>query len=265
MPPTRISYRQLPLPVRTAIEATIGAPTSAASVNEGLNSPVAALLRTPAGHFFVKALPADHRWVWTQRREAEIAAHVRPVAAGMIARIEAGGWDVVVFEALDGHHADYRPESPDLPKVVDLITRIGVLPAPDIKLREATQRLAAYVKPGDDLQHFAGDALLHTDWNSANVIIDEHARIVDWGWATRGAPWLDAGYWSLWLIASGHDPCSAERWAAQVPAWHTAPKSAVAAFAAATARMWTDIGGDEPDPWTQRMISASNRWHSHRR
>jgi aminoglycoside phosphotransferase (APT) family kinase protein len=65
-----------------------------------------------------------------------------------------------------------------------------------------------------------GHALLHTDLNNTNGIIgDDRAWIVDWGWATRGAPWLDAAYWVIWLIASGHHPSSAVRWAAKVPAW----------------------------------------------
>jgi aminoglycoside phosphotransferase (APT) family kinase protein len=97
--------------------------------------------------------------------------------------------------------------------------------------------------------------------NNANVIIgDDRARIVDWGWATQGAPWLDAGYWVIWLIASGHDPRSAERWAARVPAWRAAPPAGVTVFAEANARMWAEIGGERPDAWTRRLVDASNTW-----
>jgi hypothetical protein len=257
-------YHHLPAAVRTAIEDTTGPVLSVESSPEGLNSAVAAKLTTATGAYFVKALPSNHRWIWTQQREAHIAPFVRPVAPALIAHLVTGGWDTLVFEALTGHHAGYQPHSADLPKVLHLLRRIGELKAPETDLRDATQRLAAYVSHHDDLQHFAGDALLHTDWNNTNVIIGEDARIVDWGWATRGAPWLDAAYWIIWLIAAGHTPQSAQRWAEQVPAWNCTTSAGVTAFAAANARLWTETGGDHPDPWTQRITTAANRWHTFR-
>lgn len=260
----RISYRNLPLTVRNRIEDVTGPVQSAPSVRDGLNSSVAALLHTGQGRYFVKALPADHRWVWTQEREADIAEYVSPVAASLHARIADHGWDVVIFEALEGHQADYAPGSADLPHVVDLLTRMGELPCPATALRQAEQRLQAYADAGE-LHHFAGDALLHTDLNSANVIVGEdRARIVDWGWATRGAPWLDAAYWVIWLIAAGHKAASAERWAASVPAWHKAPTGGLTTFAQANTRMWSEIGGGNPDDWTRRLIIAADTWHEFR-
>ncbi|GAO09676.1 hypothetical protein TPA0598_05_03980 [Streptomyces lydicamycinicus] len=92
----------------------------------------------------------------------------------------------------------------------------------------------------------------------------DRARLVDWGWATRGASWLDAGYWVIWLIASGHAPASAERWAAEVPAWHTAPAEGIAAFAAANRNVWDEISTADPDPWTLRLAAAAATWHDHR-
>lgn len=142
--------------------------------------------------------------------------------------------------------------------------RIGALPTPPIELRDATQRLAAYVTHDSDLQHFAGNTLLHTDWNRSNVIIGDDARIVDWGWATQGAPWLDAAYWTIWLIAAGHSPETAEHHAAQIPSWHSASTAGLNAFAAANARLWTETGGDQPDPWTTRIAAAAQAWHGFR-
>lgn len=110
-----------------------------------------------------------------------------------------------------------------------------------------------------------GNALLHTDLNNANVIVgDDRAWMVDWGWATRGAPWLDAAYWVIWLIAAGHTAASAERWAATVPAWHKAPAGGLTAFAGANARLWVEAGGDNPDDWTRRLIVAAGTWHEFR-
>lgn len=259
MPTTHIPYTDLPHAVRAAIEQQTGPVLACESSTEGFNSAVAARLHTETMVYFVKVMPSDHRWGWTQRREADLAPHVRAVAPDLIARIVVEGWDVLIFEALDGSHADYRPGSPDLPKMVALLGRIAELTCPTLELKDASQRLARYAPP-DDLHYFAGDALLHTDWNNANVLVGNHARIVDWGWATRGAPWLDAAYWTIWLIATGHEPASAESWTAQVPVWRFAPKRGITAFADANAALWADIGGAEPDPWTARMVDASHRW-----
>ncbi|GHB01763.1 hypothetical protein GCM10010305_51280 [Streptomyces termitum] len=91
------------------------------------------------------------------------------------------------------------------------------------------------------------------------------ARPVDWAWATRGAAWLDAGYWAVWLVAAGHTPASAERWAAEVPSWSTAPAEGVTAFAAANARLWSENAAADPSAWTRRLATAATTWHTYRR
>lgn len=98
------------------------------------------------------------------------------------------------------------------------------------------------------------------------MIVNQHrARLVDWAWATRGAAWLDAGYWVIWLIAEGgHTPASAERWAAGIPAFRDAPPAAVKAFAAANESVWAGIAQAGPDPWTHRVHQATKAWAAHR-
>lgn len=264
MPINRVEYTELPEPVRNAIERITGSPVSVEAVSEGLNSAVAVKLHSAQGAYFVKALPTDHRWVWTQEREAEVAPYVRHVAPALHARIVEAGWDVLVFDALTGHRADYAPGSPDLPYVMNLLARIGQTKCPDIPLRRAEQRLESYAS-AEDLEFFAGDAFLHTDLNNANIIVGENrASIVDWGWATRGAPWLDAAYWVIWLIAAGHSPHSGEQWATRIAAWRTAPEDGITAFAQANARMWLEIGGANPDDWTAPLIVASKEWSAFR-
>ena len=260
----RIAYWELPENVRNEIQDATGPIASATSTGEGLNSSVAALLETTDGRYFVKALPTDHRWAWTQAREAQIAPYVRPVAPTLRTRIVTPDWDVLVFEALDGRHAQYAPGSTDLHSVAELLTRIAEIPCPDIALREAPQRLKAYANDAQ-LHYFAGDALLHTDLNNANIIIDaDSARIVDWGWATRGAAWLDAAYWVIWLIAAGHAPSHAETLAATVRPWRYAPNEGVDAFAAANMRLWTAVAGSQPDTFTAPLVTAARRWHDYR-
>ncbi|MFF7847047.1 hypothetical protein ACFZDF_05605 [Streptomyces sp. NPDC007910] len=82
---------------------------------------------------------------------------------------------------------------------------------------------------------------------------------------TRGAAWLDAGHWVIWLVAAGHAPASAERWAAGIPSWCAAPAEGVTAFAAASANVWSEIGNADPGPWTLRLATAATAWHAHRR
>jgi hypothetical protein len=264
VPLTRMPYWSLPVTVRRNVESLIGAVAAAPSVGGGLNSSVAAIVETPSGRYFVKALPAGHRWVWTQKREAEIAPHLGGLAPILVGHEVSDGWDVLIFEALAGAAAGYERGSAHLGVVSRLLTRLGDTRCPEIELREAPLRLRAYAEDSD-LHYFAGQALLHTDLNNANVIVDgDQARLVDWGWATRGAPWLDAAYWVIWLIAAGHEPAGAEDLAATIPAWRQAPTAGVDAFAAASARVWSEIGGNEPDSFAKPLVRAAKQWDRYR-
>jgi hypothetical protein len=265
MTPLRLSFDDLPPAVRAAVERHTGPVVKAKTVSQGLNSEIAARLRGEAGECFVKGLRASHPRVWTQRREAEVNPFLRGIAPALLWRVEEHGWVLLGFEALAGHHADYAPGSPDLPKVADLLRRLGEVRCPGIELRR-DQRLTAYVRRPADAEHFAGDALAHTDLNNENVIVNGgSAHLVDWAWASLGAAWLDAAYWTVWLIAAGgHRPESAESWAARVPAWRTARREAVTAFAHATANLWEEIAGPAPDPWTARVLHAARTWAAFR-
>ncbi|MFF0449692.1 aminoglycoside phosphotransferase [Streptomyces sp. NPDC004609] len=265
MATNRIAFEELPSTVLAQVEARTGPLRKIEPAKAGFNSEVAARVFTETGSIYVKGLRTDHPRVWTQRREAEVNPFLRGVAPALRWRIEVEEWDLLGFQAIDGHHADYSPDSSDLPKVADLLVRLGEVACPAIELRRADQRLERYAAKPADLSHFAGDSLLHTDLNNANVLVEETALLVDWAWATRGAAWLDPGYWVIWLMAAGgHTAESAERWAGEVPSWRSAPSEGVNAFAVANANLWKEIGGADPDPWTARMVTASARWAAHR-
>lgn len=71
------------------------------------------------------------------------------------------------------------------------MNRLRQIPCPDLPVKEATQRWAAYL---DDqaCAWLDGDTLLHTDFNPLNVLIAPQATwIVDWAWPTRGAAFID--------------------------------------------------------------------------
>lgn len=171
---------------------------------------------------------------------------------------------MLVFAAVTARPADYRSGSPDVRVVAGLLEQLATIAARPLELRRAEQRLAAYVERPDDAALFAGDALLHTDWNNTNVLIGERTWLVDWGWATRGAAWLDAAYWIIWLIAAGHQPDAAEGIAVRVPAFAVAPTAAVTAFAEANERMWAETAGTGVDEWTSRLQKANQAWVRHR-
>ncbi|MFD4218619.1 aminoglycoside phosphotransferase [Streptomyces griseus] len=271
MATTRIGLDQLPAAARAAVEQRTGPLLTVTESAHGFNSEVAARVTSATGTWHVKGLRTDHPRAWTQRREAALAPFLTGLAPALRWRVETAGWDLLGFEALDGCHADYSPGSPDLPAVAALLRRLGTTPRPDIELRRAEQRLEQYATTPDDLHFFAGDRLLHTDLNNTNVLVNDRApqadraRIVDWAWATRGAAWLDAGYWIIWLIAFGHTSPSAEHWASEIPAWRVAPAEGITAFASANHTLWNEISAADPNPWTRRLAKAASVWREHRR
>ncbi|MFI6409765.1 aminoglycoside phosphotransferase [Streptomyces sp. NPDC050548] len=265
MATTRITLEDLPLAALAAVERQTGPVLKTETVSQGFNSELATRVFTDSGSCFVKGLRADHKRVWTQQREAEVNPFLRGIAPALLWQVEEAGWVLLGFENLKGHHADYAPGSPDLPKVADLLRRLGEVSCPEVQLRRAEQRLQAYAAKPSDLEYFAGRSLLHTDLNDHNVIVDDSAYLVDWAWATRGAAWLDAAFWVVWLMAAGrHEPESAEQWAHKIHAWHVAPTDGITAFARATANVWEEIAGDDPDEWTARMLGAARRWATFR-
>jgi hypothetical protein len=266
----RIAWEQLPDSVRHAVESLVGPIASATTVGDGQNSAVATTLDTHHGRVFVKGLRTDHRGVVTQQREAAINPHVRAVSPGLLWRIEIGGWDLLCFEHVDGRGADYTPGSPDLAHLVSTMRRLAELPCPDLPgvyLRRAEQRWAEVIHHPAARAVLAGDTILHTDYNPANILItrDGSAEIIDWAWPTRGAAWIDPACLIPRLIASGHSPASAEEVARQCPAWADTDPAAIDLFASALTTLWDDIALDKSgEPWKQALAVSARQWHEHR-
>jgi hypothetical protein len=266
----RIAWEQLPDSVRHAVASLIGPIASAATVGGGQNSAVATILDTRRGRVFVKGLRTDHRGVVTQQREAAINPHVRAVSPRLLWRIEITGWDLLCFEHVDGRGADYRPGSPDLAHLVSTMHRLAELPCPDLPgvyLRPAEQRWAEVIHDPAAREVLAGDTILHTDYNPANILItrDGNAEIIDWAWPTKGAAWIDPACLVPRLIACGHSPASAEDVARQCPAWQDADPAAIDLFASALTTLWDDIALDQSgEPWKQTLAASARQWHEHR-
>ncbi len=262
----RRSWEQLPEVTRAAVEALTGPVRRAESIIAGFSSHLAAVIETDAGRTFVKGMRIDDPEVWTQHREAVLGPHVGPIGPRLHWQIAAGGWDLLGFQYVAGHFADYRVDS-DLAATAAAMAALGRLPCPpDLELKDAEVRWGAYLEDPGEGARFAGVTLLHTDWNYSNVLVGEAgARLVDWPWATRGASWIDPGCWMVWLIFAGHEPAAAERWAARVPAWHRAGAADLRAFATALAAEWTATATRNPNFWTHGLRDAARRWAAYRR
>ncbi|WP_371777725.1 aminoglycoside phosphotransferase [Streptomyces sp. NBC_01438] len=255
---SRIPFEQLPADVRQAVVDKTGRVHAARTVWGGMNSGIASVLETESGSVFVKGIPADHPQVGAQGREAAIAPHLPASCPRLYWHLELDGWSLLGYEVVDGRHADYTPGSPDLPLVEAALTELQEIKAPaDIEIKNAMDRWTEYAPPGTSY-YFGGDALLHTDFAPDNVlIVGEQARLVDWAWPTRGAAWIDPGTLALRLMEAGHPAESAVGFAGRFPSWQAAEPEALAAFGAATAALWREIGAEDGTPWKRTMLEQA--------
>jgi hypothetical protein len=260
----RVHWDDLPVETKAAVEKHTGLVKWSRTVSEGLNSAVAAILRTDLGRVFVKGLHRDYPRRWAQDMEAMINPHVVGLSPRLLWRVE-GEWDVLGFEVVDGRHADYRPGSPDVALVADTMTELGEIVCPELPVKVAEHRWGGYVDGPGESECFKGGHLLHTDYNPLNVFVtDGKALLIDWAWPTRGAGWIDPACLVVRLMAAGHTAEEAESMVAEVPAWRGAPHDAIGIFARANARVWDEIAGHDSASWVERMRCAAQAWQKHR-
>jgi hypothetical protein len=262
----RTHWDELAPDARAAIERRTGPVQAAYTASAGKNSALAVILTTARGSVFVKGRRRGDPGVVSQGREAAISPYVYPVCPALLWRTEVDEWNLLGFEHTPGRHADYTPESDDLPKVVAAIRQLGALTCPDLPhLKRAEQRWAAYVDDGDDLGLLSGDALLHTDYSPDNVLINGPvARLIDWAWPTKGAAFIDPACLVVRLVFAGHIPAQAESQVAALPGWSKASPRAIDVFATALARMWAQIADADPSPWKRQMAASAESWWGYR-
>jgi hypothetical protein len=204
---------------------------------------------------------------WSRRTARRWSTpHVRTVSPELLWHTEDAGWSLLCFQQVAGRHADYSPGCPDLPKVLDVMARLGELPCPHLgPLKRAEQRWAAYGDNPAELMLLAGDSLLHTDYNPYNVLVNgSRACLVDWAWPTKGAAFIDPACLIVRLIFAGHSPAEAEAAVADLPAWATANPRSVEVFAVALSRMWAEIFEADPTPWKRKVADAAFAWRTYR-
>ncbi|MGH3614146.1 MAG: aminoglycoside phosphotransferase [Pseudonocardia sp.] len=260
----RIQWEDLDPALTDAISARTGPILAGRAVTDGKNSPLAAVVLTrDGGKVFVKGLPSDHRMVITQAREAAASPLVTGMSPQLLWQFDDAGWNVLGYEYVDGRSADYRPGSPDIDLIVDLMQTLSTIQVPAGRgpWKPIQTRLRTYVDDPADAAVFAGHALTHTDWMPDNIIISRgRAWLIDWAWATPAQSWIDPASWLIKLIAHGHTISAAEAIATRLPAYAAADPAHIGAFARANANMWNEIERNHPIPWATTMASAARTW-----
>lgn len=120
----------------------------------------------------------------------------------------------------------------------------------------------------DDVSAMAGQTLLHTDVNPENLLItpDGRAVLVDWAFASRGAPWMELSLLIPWLLKAGHTPAEADAWLAQFPSWAAADPDHIDLFSELFAQGWgLRVRAPDRPAWIALHADVTRRWAEHRR
>jgi hypothetical protein len=290
----RSTWEDLPTAVREAIEYATGPVAAADSPSAGRNSDFSATLYTAAGPVFCKAIAdAEGNRGRMHRHEADVNPWLpTEVAPRLRWRTEAEGWLALGFDHVRGRHADLTPGSAELSAVATTVNalteRLAHCPATAPRLAEQWHRLSAWRRlssspdaqfdrwVADHLDELVtwesrgieladGDGLVHTDLHAYNVLVgSDGAQVVDWAWSRIGAASVDVAFLIARLVAAGHRPAAAERWADALPAWQATTPDARTAFAVAIWGIWTHKSLEQPRPMWNRLVPAAGAWARHR-
>ena len=237
------------------------------------------------------------------RREARIAAALPADVPAPRLRwsLDDGEWVVLAFDDVDGHTPALPWRADELERVLAAVHTLAesLMPSPvdAMPVHETlpnfgswgrrmaadpvqAQRLPAAVPARVDeladlesgwAEAVSGDALLHMDLRADNVLLTpERVFVIDWPWASLGAPWVDlAALLPSVAMQGGPDPDDV---------WHAHPVSRgvdddrVDTFVAAFAGAFLYLSGLPPTPGlpTLRPFQAAQgeqalRWIARRR
>ena len=265
----RTRWAEAPHAVRRAVEVALGAEViEAVSQAGGFSSGSAdRLLLADGRRVFAKAADRS-RNVGTyelHRREAAVVPDL-PVSVSaprLVGTIEQDGWVVVALEDIDGR----QPGADDTTLVLDAL---GTLPR--IETLSQLPRLSVELKPdaaswdrltasgavrdlgpwigahssrlrdvSTQLPRVAeGEHLVHLDCRADNLLVDERSRVwlVDWPWASVGAPWVDSVTYLLDVLVRTPDADVESH--LEHPSLRAVPAEAVDAVLAGLAGSWIE-------------------------
>jgi hypothetical protein len=219
----RISWDEVPQHVRAAVEEGLGSPITSAVTQQGGFSPGAAVrvVCQDGRRAFVKAvgLSLNPDSPGLHRREIH-AMSLLPdevPAPRELTSYDDGDWVALVLEDVDGRRPDVpwrrgdvaamsvaleqlarTRASEQLPAFADnvgMLTSWDKVAADPEGIGEALLDRLPEMLAAQELAREVtlGDALVHWDARADNVLIrDGEAVLLDWAWASRGAPWLDS-------------------------------------------------------------------------
>ncbi|MBW8803536.1 MAG: phosphotransferase [Catenulisporales bacterium] len=259
-------FGELPPSVLERVAEVAGKVVEFIPAEFGNHADVAGELRTSGGRVFVKGarLVPDQTGggaeAWSLRNESAILPSVRPYAPELYWQVETDGWYLVGFEFINGRHADYTPNSPDMEPVgavVEHLSKSECPPAVRLRVEDRYSALDARASV------FAGPGLLHCDLNPTNVLIgtDGSARVVDWAFCSRGASWLELAFLVPWLLREGHTPETAESWLSQFPLWKAADPWHVDLFVSLLDRAWTRRNVEGAPAWISEYSGLVQAWN----
>ncbi|MFI8523547.1 phosphotransferase [Promicromonospora sukumoe] len=294
----RRSWEELPTALRHAVEAETGPVLRAEAPSAGRNSTFAAFLHTAGGSVFVKGVPDYERLVTVHEHEIQVNARLRDAvreAPRLLWVVRTEGWLLAGYETVPGEHADLTPGSPDIPGVVDALSRLAqqLTPSPAAgvaPLRKRYARLAGWQWLAEhhpdqldawEEQHLdllvqfdaevpsllLGDSLVHGDIHQLNLLVTgDQIRLVDWAWSRTGPPWVDAALLTARLIGEGHGPADAESlvsgtWGMQHP---SATPDALTAFVTTTYGQWRRLAVEFPSPHREAALRGACQWTQYR-
>lgn len=222
----RLRWTDLPTSVRSWVGQVLGSPVvEAVSQPAGFSPGSADRVRAADGtRAFVKAVSAAQNpdTPGLHRREIGVLRTLTSVASvpQLIDAHDLDDWVVLVVEDVDGRHPSLPWTTDELGRTLAALTEVAAVPAPPswpALEEELDGEFGCWERVADDppdgldpwaatrltdlhqlsrrtLPRLAGRAVAHTDLRADNLLVqpDGAVTIVDWPWASRGAPWFDA-------------------------------------------------------------------------
>lgn len=269
---TRIPWEAVPEHVRGDIEAALGSPVVSARTQHGGFSPGAAVRVVCADgtRAFVKAcgVQLNPDTPDLNRREVTALEQIERLSspvphARLLSAYDDGSWVALVLEDVDGHRPGVPWSQADSATTALSLEQLAATRAPlalptfadNVQLLTGWDAVAAEpdgISPTllDRLPDFlarqrlaqqvtVGDRLVHWDARADNVIVrDGVAVLLDWAWASRGAPWLDTLLLAMdFRIQGGPD---ADAFLASSPVTRDVPPDHLASVVACMVGIWHD-------------------------
>lgn len=255
----RIDWTALPEVVTAEIAERVGG-AHVTPASSGDHAEIAATVAGENTKVFVKAACSEHG-VRSLHYELLVSRAVDwPYSPAVEWSFEADGWLVVGFEHLDGPHADLAPGSRDLDLLAAVVEDLGRTLAPGPTWFTPATRLGFW-NPAMD-----GEMLVHSDLNPANLIVTANGvRVVDWAYATKGAPWVELALLAPWLVGSAHSPEQADKWLNQFPAWCSTDPAALDDLASRNAGKWSAKAFESAEKWVCDLAEWTGAWAAYRR